>query len=158
LLFINDYNLEVDNRKLDSLLAYVAELKAKGAVIDGIGTQMHISINTPQTGIDNMFRKMAATGLKVKVTELDVRINPGDVAGFVPTAALLASQAAMYKFVAETYTRLVPATQRYGITVWGVADTDSWLYRNGRDFPLLFDKDYNKKPAFAAFLQGLKSR
>jgi endo-1,4-beta-xylanase len=158
LLFINDYNLETDNRKLDSLLAYVAEIKTKGAMVDGIGTQMHISINTPQSGIDNMFRKMAASGLRVKVTELDVRINPSNATGFTPTTALLASQAAMYRYVAETYFRLVPAAQRYGITVWGVADTDSWLYNNGRDFPLLFDKDYNKKPAFLAFLQGLKTR
>ena len=64
----------------------------------------------------------------------------------------------MYRYVAKTYFRLVPAAQRYGIMVWGVADTDSWLYNNGRDFPLLFDKDYNKKPAFLAFLQGLKTR
>lgn len=158
LLFINDYNLEIDNRKLDSLLAYVAEIRSKGAVVDGLGTQMHISINTPQAGIDNMFRKMAATGLRVKVTELDVRLNPGNSTGFAPTAALLASQAAVYRYVAESYIRNVPAAQRYGITVWGLADTDSWLYNNGRDFPLLFDKDYIKKPAFNSFLQGLKSK
>lgn len=156
LLFINDYNLEIDNRKLDSMLAYVAEIRGKGATVDGLGTQMHISINTPQSGIDNMFRKMAATGLKVKVTELDVRINPSNAAGFTPTPAQLASQAAMYRYVAEAYIRLVPAAQRYGITVWGLADTDSWLYKNGQDYPLLFDGNYNKKPAFDAFLQALK--
>lgn len=156
LLFINDYNLESDSRKLDSLLAYVVELKAKGAAIDGIGTQMHISHNSSKTSIDAMFSKLAATGLKVKVTELDVRINPSKAAGFTPTAALLASQADMYRYVAESYIRLVPAAQRYGITVWGLADTDSWLYRNGQDFPLLFDGNYNKKTAFTSFLQGLK--
>ena len=78
--------------------------------------------------------------------------------GITLTASLLASQAVIYRYVAKTYFRLVPAAQRYGIMVWGVADTDSWLYNNGRDFPLLFDKDYNKKPAFLAFLQGLKTR
>lgn len=158
LLFINDYNLESDNRKLDSLLAYVAELKGKGAAIDGIGTQMHIGINTSQTGIDNMFRKLAATGLKVKVTELDVRMNGANTTPFAPTPELLASQAAMYKYVAESYIRLVPAAQRYGITMWGVADNNSWLYNNGRDYPLLYDNSYQKKPAFAAFLQGLKTK
>jgi endo-1,4-beta-xylanase len=158
LLFINDYNLESDNRKLDSLLAYVTELKAKGATIDGIGTQMHIGINTSQTGIENMFRKLAATGLKVKVTELDVRMNPANTTPFTQTAELLASQAAMYRYVAEAYNRLVPATQRYGITMWCVADHNSWLYNNGRDYPLLYDVKYQKKPAFAAFLQGLKTK
>ena len=53
-------------RKLDSLIAYVNELKSKGAQIDGIGTQMHIGLNTSQAGIENMFRKLAATGLKVQ--------------------------------------------------------------------------------------------
>ena len=159
LLFINDYNLEIDNRKLDSLIAYVNELKAKGAKIDGIGTQMHISYNTPQAGIDNMFQKLAATGLKMKVSELDIRINPANAVGFTPTQALLDNQAAMYKSVVDSYFRLVPAAQRYGITVWGVADPDSWYVTSmGRaENALLFDANYNKKPAFTSFLQALKT-
>lgn len=158
-LFINDYNLESDARKLDSLIAYVNELKAKGAKIDGIGTQMHISINTSNAGIDQMFQKLAQTGLKIKVSELDVRMNPGNIAGFTPTEALLESQAAKYKYVVDAYFRLIPAAQRYGITVWGVADPDSWyVTTQGRaEFALLFDANYNKKPAFISVLQSLKT-
>ena len=48
LLFINDYNLESDNRKLDSLLAFVNELKGKGARVDGIGTHKCISVSILQ--------------------------------------------------------------------------------------------------------------
>lgn len=158
LLFINDYNLESDSRKLDSLIAYVNELKSKGAKIDGIGTQMHISINTSKTGIDNMFVKLAATGLKVRVSELDVRINPNDVAGFTPSSQSLSDQAAMYKYVAQSFIRNVLAAQRHDLTVWGVADSDSWIVttQSKTDFPLLFDASYNKKPAYSALLQGLK--
>jgi len=159
LLFINDYNLESDNRKLDSLIAYTNELKVKGAKIDGIGTQMHISINTPQTGIDNMFQKLAATGLKIKVSELDIRMNPGNIVGFTPTQALLDQQASVYKYVVDAYFKYIPAAQRYGITVWGVADPDSWYVttQNRAEFALLFDGGYNKKPAFTSFLQALKT-
>jgi len=159
LLFINDYNLESDNTKLDSLLGYVNELKAKGAKIDGIGSQMHININTPQAGIDNMFIKLAATGLKIKVTELDIRVNPSNTVGFIPTTTVLESQAALFKYVVDSYFRHVPAAQRYGITVWGVADPDSWyVTAQGRtEFALLFDASYNKKPAFTSFLQALKT-
>ncbi|RYZ29942.1 MAG: hypothetical protein EOO10_04590 [Chitinophagaceae bacterium] len=159
LLFINDYNLESDNTKLDSLLAYVKELKAKGAKIDGIGSQMHININTPQSGIDNMFIKLAATGLKIKVTELDIRVNPSNIVGYIPTTAVLESQGALFKYVVDSYFRNVPASQRYGITVWGVADPDSWyVTAQGRtEFALLFDGSYNKKPAFTGFLQALKT-
>lgn len=159
LLFINDYNLESDARKLDSLLAYVNELKAKGAKIDGIGTQMHISINTSQNGIDNMFKKLAATGLKVRVSELDIRINPANLAGYTPTSAALASQASMYQYVAESFLKNVPAAQRYDFTVWGVGDSDSWIVTTMKqaDFPLLFNGGYAKKPAFTSLLQAFKN-
>ncbi len=45
-LFINDYNLESDGVKLDSLLELINELKAQNVPISGVATQMHISINT----------------------------------------------------------------------------------------------------------------
>jgi endo-1,4-beta-xylanase len=50
----------------------------------------------------------------------------------------------------------IPPAQRGGITVWGVVDKFSWLYNNGAEYPLLYDNNYNKKPAYAAVLQGLK--
>ena len=157
LLFINDYNLE-SGRKLDSLIAYVQYLKGKGAPIDGIGTQMHININTSLAGIDDMFRKLAATGLKVRVSELDIRVNPSDQASFSMNSAAHISQANMYKHVINSYAQNVPAAQRHGITIWNVTDADSWivLYMKKTDFPLLFNADYSKKPAFDTSLQVLK--
>ena len=159
-LFINEYNLESDNIKLDSLIAYVNELKGKGAQIDGIGTQMHISLGASQTAIENMFKKLAATGLKVRVSELDIRVNLNNAAGFVPTAANLADQATLYYYVVQSYMRNVPPAQQAGISVWGVADTDSWYVTvMGRaEFPLLFDAGYQKKPAFHSVLQALKTK
>lgn len=158
LLFINEYNLESDSRKLDSLIAYVNELKTKGAKIDGIGTQMHTSIAASKTAIDNMFVKLAATGLKVKISELDIRVNPNDIAGFTLSSQGLSDQAAMYKYVAESFIKNVPAAQRYDFTIWGVTDSDSWIVttQNKVDFPLLFDASYAKKPAYTSLLQGLK--
>ena len=158
LLFINEYNLESDNRKLDSLIAYVNELKSKGAAIDGIGTQMHIGVNASTSAIENMFRKLAATGLKVRVSELDIRVNLTNAAGFTPSTAVLAQQAEMYRFVADAYIKNVPASQRHGITVWGVADPDSWYVTvmNRAEFALLFDANYQKKPAYTGFVKGLK--
>lgn len=160
LLFINDYNLEYNSAKLDSLINYVSELKRKGAQIDGIGTQMHISINTSKSGIDNMFQKLAATGLKIRVSELDVRINPNNSAGFVPTSALFSTQADMYKYVVQSFLKNVPASQRYGITVWGVNDGGSWIITSQKqtDYPLLFDDNFKKKPAYYSFLLGLKGK
>jgi endo-1,4-beta-xylanase len=160
LLFMNEYNLEINPAKLDSIINYVNELKGKGAKIDGIGTQMHISINTSKDGIDNAFKKLAATGLKVRVSELDVRVNPNDAAGFAAGQAELTAQADMYKYVVKSFIQNVPQAQRHGFTVWGVADSDSWIItsQQKKDAPLLFDNNYNKKPAFYSLLLGLKGK
>ncbi len=158
LLFINEYNLEY-NFKLDSLIAYVGQLRAQGAQIDGIGTQMHINLQTSQSNIDNAFIKLAKTGLLVRVSELDVSVNTVKSGSFTPDATTLASQAALYKYVVQSYLKNVPAPQRFGITVWGLTDNESWLNSTSApDFPLLFDKNIAKKPAYTSFLQGLKGQ
>ncbi|HEX6169058.1 MAG TPA: endo-1,4-beta-xylanase [Chitinophagaceae bacterium] len=156
-LFINDYNLESDARKLDSVIKLINELKTAGVPIHGVGLQMHISINTNNSGIDNAFQKLAATGLLIHVSEMDVRINPSNTPGFSATSALLDQQAQKYKYVAQSYFQNVPAAQRYGITVWNLTDADSWIVLSGKeDFPALFNSSYQKKPAFSGFVQGLK--
>jgi endo-1,4-beta-xylanase len=154
-LYINDYNLESRPVKLDSLIKLVADLKAAGAKIDGIGTQMHISWKSNVAGIDAMMKKLAATGLKIRISELDIRTVDGSAAG-KPTPELMGYQAAMAKYVVTSYMTHIPPAQRGGITVWGVVDKFSWLYNNGAEYPLLYDNNYNKKPAYAAVLQGLK--
>ncbi len=157
LLFINDYNLESRAAKLDSLIAMVTELKGRGAKIDGIGTQMHITRNTSYDGIDKMFQKLAATGLKVHVSELDVRINPNVVPGYILTPLEENYQAKMYNYVVASYLKNVPKTQQYGITIWGVSDNTSWLYNGGKDFPLMYNADFSKKQAYAGVWQALKN-
>jgi endo-1,4-beta-xylanase len=157
LRFINDYNLEYSKAKVDSMKALATFINQSGALVDGIGTQMHINLNTSQAGIDYAFQTLASTGLKVRISELDVALNPSKANGFVATAAMLSSQADMYKYVIQSYIKNVPAAQRYGVTVWGVSDTDSWLNTaNSPDVPLLFDGSYKKKIAYSGFKQGLK--
>jgi endo-1,4-beta-xylanase len=156
-LFINDYNLETDNRKLDSTIALINRLKNAGVPIHGVGLQMHISINTSNTGIDNALQKLAATGLMIHISEMDVRVNPSNASPFIPTSTLLDQAAQKYRYVAESYFRYVPAAQRYGITVWDLTDADSWIVTGGKiDFPTLFDASFNKKPAFDQFILGLQ--
>lgn len=157
LRFINDYNLETSVAKTDSMVALVKFINKQGALVDGIGTQMHIAYNTPHKGIDYTFKALASTGLKIRISELDVIVNLRRSDTYVPSATVQNLQADMYKYVVQSYLKNVPAAQRYGITVWGVADTDSWLNTASTpDIPLLFDKNYKKKYAFAGFIQGLK--
>jgi len=162
LLWINDYNLESNTAKLDSLIAYVKELQGEGAQIDGIGTEMHIAWNTSYAGIDAAFQALAATGLKVRISELDIKINPSLKTGFTavpPDPALLGAQADMYHYVVSSYLKNVPAKQRYGITVWGVDDPQSWINSpTVVDYPLLFDSLFHKKSAYSGVFQALKGQ
>jgi GH35 family endo-1,4-beta-xylanase len=154
LLFINDYNLESNPDKLDSLIAYVEELREKGAKIDGIGTQMHISDPKSYGPIREMFEKLAATGLLIKVTELDVKATP---AGGKEMSQISAEfQAAMYGYVIKTYLEVVPKEQQYGVTIWGVDDISSWLNKEDvKYFPLLWNDNFQRKPAYHAVYNAL---
>lgn len=158
LRFINDYNLEYSRVKTDSLVALVNFINKNGALlVDGIGTQMHISVNSNKDNIDYSFKALAATGLKIKISEMDVALNTSKSSSYVADATALATQAAMYKYVIQSYITNVPASQRYGLTVWGVADTDSWINTSANpDVPLLFDKNYAKKAAFVGIKLGLQ--
>jgi endo-1,4-beta-xylanase len=157
LRFINDYNLETSKAKVDSMKALVMFINSKGALVDGLGTQMHVAYNTSHAGIDYAFKTLASTGLKIRISELDVIANVNRSATYVPSATIPNLQADMYKYIVQSYIKNVPAAQRYGITVWGVADTDSWLNTPATpDVPLLFDKTFKKKVTFSGFIQGLK--
>jgi endo-1,4-beta-xylanase len=157
LRFINDYNLESSKAKVDSMKALVTFINKNGALVDGVGTQMHITLNTTHSGIDYTFQTLASTGLKVRISELDVVLNTAKSTSFTADASSLKLQSDLYKYVIQSYLKNVPAAQRYGVTVWGVSDTDSWLNTAATpDMPLLFDKNYVKKPAYAGFKQGLQ--
>jgi endo-1,4-beta-xylanase len=164
-LFLNDYAHETNARKLDSLIALVIRLKSAGVPIHGVGLQMHMTYLVSNTAIDNALLKMAQLGLLVKITELDISVNLGDqnnpeTANFVLSPTMLPQQAAKFKYVAESFIRNVPEAQRFGITVWGVGDADSWLRNrqpyHTKDYPLLWDESYSKKEAYNEFLIGLQ--
>ncbi|MDA3880395.1 MAG: endo-1,4-beta-xylanase [Prolixibacteraceae bacterium] len=74
-LFINDYNLEYSLDKCREIIEYVEYIESRGAQVDGIGTQMHVNIDSDTTRIIEMYNLLAATGKLIKVSELDVRVN-----------------------------------------------------------------------------------
>ena len=151
LLFINDYNLEYNLDKTRGLIEYVEYIESQGATVDGIGTQMHISIDSDKNNIAQMFQLLAETGKLIKVSELDVRTNVSE-----PTDEVLQQQADMYSYVVEAYKEHVPQAQRYGITVWGVTDSPedaNWL---PGEFQGLWDVNLNRKPAYKSFAEALE--
>jgi endo-1,4-beta-xylanase len=155
-LFINEYGLEASAAKTDSLVNLIKELKGKGAQIDGVGTQVHALWNSSYGLIDSMFIKLAGTGLLVRISEMDIRINPLFKSGFVLTDLESSYQADMYNYIIKSYIKYVPKAQQAGITIWGLTDNTSWLYKSGADFPLLFNTNYSRKKAYAGVLNALK--
>ena len=183
-LFINDYNLESDwdnNQKVKSLVYWIGVWGKKGkelgynTKIDGIGSQMHISYyENPQTleskkkGIQNMLKIMAETGKLVRISELDMGYVDAD-GNEVSTAQLeklpiderVAKEKAMaeyYKWIIEQYFAIVPVSQQYGICQWCLTDspTDSG-WRGGQPVGL-WNLNYQRKPAYGGFADGLAGK
>ncbi|MDR6562190.1 MULTISPECIES: endo-1,4-beta-xylanase [unclassified Arcicella] len=155
ILFINDYNLEYNLDKCRGLIAYVSYIEGKGAKVDGIGTQMHIDIKSDKTKIADMFKLLAATGKVIKISELDIGL--GSVKTANATQAQYQAQAEMYKYVIDKYFELIPAAQRYGITLWSPLDSpanSSWR----ADEPIgLWTKDYVRKVAYSYVAESIKA-
>ena len=165
-LFVNDYNLETSPAKLQQLCDFVKKIDADNGspIVDGIGTQMHVSLSCSddvtknaeniaalKEKVDAMFKTMAATGKLVRVTELDIALGTGS-----PSSAQYQAQADCYRMIVESFKANVPENQQSGITIWSLSDNDVeheyWL--NGEK-PNLFDSDYLRKWAYKGFCDGI---
>jgi endo-1,4-beta-xylanase len=172
-LYYNDYNIE-QPKKRAGVIAMVKKLKASGTRIDGIGIQGHWSIKgLALEDIENSIIEFAALGLKVSFTELDLTClpNPWDLTG-AEVNQNFANSPAMNPYphglpdsvqnrLADCCEGLFKLFLKYRkhierVTFWGVSDGQSWLnnwpIRGRRNYPLLFDRNYQPKPAFEKVL------
>jgi endo-1,4-beta-xylanase len=77
-LYYNDFNLDVSDYKRANAVELIKYLKANGAPIHGIGMQGHYNFAAPTAAkIDETIGMFAALGVKVMITELDVRATGG---------------------------------------------------------------------------------
>lgn len=150
-LFLNDYNLEYPGAKADAAYTLVRDLRTRGVPIDGIGFQAHFIVGTvpSRASLAATFKRFADLGLKVHITELDIRIRQPS------TSADLTTQASDYATVVRACLD-TPGCE--SIVTWGLADSDSWVPQAfpGWGEPLLFDAAYAPKPAYYAFADALK--
>ena len=159
-LYYNDYNIEqgaVENKgKHACSMLLLKRLLAEGAPITGVGIQGHWHLNTNIPDVEKAIEDYASLGLKVSITELDVTAT-GDNSGAMGVsqgnrtipAENYQKQAEVYRKLFEIFTRHAKDIER--VTFWGLSDTRSW--RRGQD-ALLFDGQYNPKPAYKAVIEA----
>jgi GH35 family endo-1,4-beta-xylanase len=150
-LFYNDYNIEEINAKSDSAYALIQRLLARGVPIHGIGLQAHFQLGGVPTTLAANIARFVALGLKVHITELDVRMP------LPATAGQLETQAADYRAVLQACLLNAPACD--AVVMWGFTDRESWVpgWFPGWGAALIFDAAYQPKPAFRALYQLLSA-
>ncbi len=165
-LFYNDYNLESSDSKRAAAIQFVKDIDAANgsAIVDGIGTQMHVSFSPTDDAeenatkvaelrarVDKMFQELAATGKLVRVTELDIVVGTGS-----PSAAQYKAQSDAYQTIFESYFENVPEAQQSGITIWSLTDAeDEHEYWLSGQKPNLWDESFKRKWAYKGVCDAL---
>ena len=164
-LYYNDYSLSTSRAKADAAAAIVRYLQSKGIRIDGVGMQMHASLTWPNVeDFEYAIKTLAATGVNVMITELDIRTRSRGYRGAdisrierEGSAESDAAAAELQKQLAEKYAEIFTVLVKYKeviprVTFWGVYDATSWIGGS----PLLFDAQYQPKQAFYAVVNVVR--
>jgi endo-1,4-beta-xylanase len=169
LLCYNDYNIageDGSNAKFDAAHTMVENLRAQKVPIDCVGDQGHLDL---QYGFNPILmtqdlRAYASLGLKVAITEADVRtfvettdsnqtpiVSPTD-----PTPSHTANAAGADWYIGMLQSCLA-VKACISFTVWGFADAESWIPGTfkGEGDADLYDVNLNPKPQYTALQQTL---
>lgn len=168
-LYYNDYNIEQPAKRAGAI-RLIRQIREAGARIDGVGIQGHWHAGkVPLKDIEDSILEFAALGIKVMITELDLEVLPRDFSGAeisrkmkdpadpslnpytggLPESVqqqLAADYEALFRLLLKHKDKIAR------VTFWGVNDGQSWLNDwplPGRtNYPLLFDRNYQPKPAY----------
>ena len=160
LLFYNDYNIAGEdgtNAKADAVYRWVERQLDRGVPIHGVGDQGHLDTQYgfPTRMTENL-RRYARLGLKVAITEADVRTFVNNPEEQVPTEHL-ATLAHPYEF-SEMLKACLQVRACISFTVWGVGDAYSWVpgFFTGQGYALIYDVDLRPKQAYYALQSDLR--
>ena len=159
ILFYNDYN-EIGAVKREKIYRLVKNLKDAGVPIGAIGLQGHWAINEPSRAqLDSTIQQLTSLGLPLQITEMDISVYPKEhnarerTPGDADTAFSIEKenkQMEAYKMCFDLFRKY--KSDISGVTFWNISDRHSWLdnfpVRNRKDYPLLFDKNLQRKKAY----------
>jgi len=157
-LFYNDYNAIIPEKR-DRIYKLLKMLVDKNVPIDGVGIQGHWSIYGPsEEELRKAIDMYSSLGLDVQITELDVslypwekeqrELKPGESDEFTPELEQKQiDKYAMFFKVFRDYKETLT-----GVTFWNISDRHTWLdhypVEGRKNYPLLFDENYQPKKAF----------
>lgn len=126
-LMINDYSLSqnnvVDAARRAAMLRLVEQLKASGVPLDMVGIQGHLELakgGIPKAELARFLKDLAAMGVTISITELDVLED--DRSGPVEQR-----DAAVAGIVADYLEVVLDNPAVTSLVTWGLSDAHSWL-------------------------------
>ena len=171
-LIYNDYNVYKPEKRA-GILKMVKKFISNGTKISGVGVQAHWDLNSPTLDeIEAIILDIHSTGLAISFTELDISVlpNPWEMVGAEVTQnfakfegdpimnpypdglpeSLQQKLAKRYQDIFKLFVKHSDKIER--VTFWGVMDRHSWLndwpIKGRTNYPLLFDRNYQPKPAY----------
>ena len=145
-LFMNDYAAEGINPKTDAYYELAKELLAEGVPLGGFAAQAHLDLDYSfDTSLQANFERFAALGLKVAITEADVRVMVDD-AGQPVRPADVQTQADQFGQLLQACLNVKACTS---FTVWQPTDAYSWVpdVFPGKGYATPWTADLQAKPA-----------
>ncbi len=157
-LYYNDYDV-INPVKRERIYLMIKELMENSVPIDGVGIQGHWSVYEPtEDQLRETLDAFVDLGLKIQITELDVSIyekehssrNPLPSDTDVFTDELKQKQADQYDMIFRVFRDYKEHIS--SVTFWNISDRHSWLDNfpvpGRKDYPLLFDKNFEPKESY----------
>ncbi len=166
-LYYNDYSMALPAKR-HTVCQLVRRLKQEGCRIDAVGMQSHLSLRHPSIEeYERTIDSLAACGVKVMITELDVNVLPdprrfrgadvGQRFGYEERMNPYKDHLpdSVYQQLEKRYLQLFNLylhhrEQITRVNLWGLDDGRSWLnnfpMRGRTNYPLLFDRRLQPKP------------
>ena len=148
-LYYNDYAYDYETSNCKFAVNMLLKQAIEENLIDGVGIQTHLSTDAKVDNIITDAKMIHEKGLACQLTEIDVTTSGN-------SKTIFNNQGTYYK---NLVTKVLKAnkegqTNINALILWGITDNNSW--RRGQ-YPLLFNDNYGKKPAYYGFLDAIES-
>ncbi len=170
----NDYNTHSPDKR-GRMVKLLKSLKAQGTPVDVLGMQGHFELGDNSVKeLRDTFEVLRRMNVKVVVSELDIDVIPRgrwwadngkhreELSQLNPyrdgcPQYILEQQASQYKALFQLFVDYDDIITR--VSFWNLHDGASWLNDfpwKRSNYPLLFDRDRQPKPSFAAVMKVLR--